>query len=44
MADEKDPMACLDMQNYLHTESDCLEMWKGALQDVWFLSFPEWLK
>lgn len=26
MADEKDPMACLDMQNYLHTESDCLEM------------------
>lgn len=28
-----DPMVCLDMQNYLHTESDCLEMWKGALQD-----------
>ena len=33
MAAEKDPIVCLDMQNYFHTESDCLEMWKGALQD-----------
>ena len=33
MATEKDPMVCLDMQNYLHTERECLEMWKEALQD-----------